>query len=111
MEDIAVSKPTSPMAPVTSIVKPKATTRVNRNEPETEPKERMACKSKIQNQVDPNKILTKLLETPITLAVGEVLGISKKMTHYLQEAIKVKTTKPAVSEAKVTNVMQANRST
>ncbi|KAI0083412.1 hypothetical protein BDY19DRAFT_998594 [Irpex rosettiformis] len=90
MEDIAI-----PKAPVNTppSVKPKTTPRVNRNEPDPEHKERTTRRSDIQNQVDSSEVLNKLLKTPITLAVGEVLGVSKEMSQQLQEAIKVKTTR------------------
>ncbi len=100
MEDVALPKP-PPQEPAAA--KPKSSPRVNRNEPEPEHRERTARRSEIQNQVDSNQVLSKLLKTPVTLAVGEVLGVSKEMSQQLQEAIKVKTTRPPVSDGKNTN--------
>ncbi|KAF7794900.1 hypothetical protein EIP86_006043, partial [Pleurotus ostreatoroseus] len=51
---------------------------------------RIPRKSEIQANVDPLGVLSKVLQTPVTLQVGEVFGISKEMTHHLQDAIRPK---------------------
>ncbi|KAI0795381.1 hypothetical protein BC629DRAFT_1592866 [Irpex lacteus] len=103
MEDVALPKPPPPQP-----AKPRPSPRVNRNEPDPEPKERSARRSDIQNQVDSTEVLTKLLTTPVTLAVGEVLGVSREMSHQLQEAIKVKTTRQPANETRTSHPANAN---
>ncbi|EED81348.1 predicted protein [Postia placenta Mad-698-R] len=51
---------------------------------------RVPKKSDVQAQVDQMKILGKVLSTPVTLAVGEVFGISKEMSQHLQNVLKPK---------------------
>lgn len=52
------------------------------------PEKRQPRKSEIQANVDPVGILAKVLQTPVTLQVGEVFGISKEMSHHLQDVIR-----------------------
>jgi hypothetical protein len=90
MEDVPVTKPTPPKKPFV-----KQSPRVNPADRENKPsKERIARKSEIQSQIDPSNVLNKLLKTPVTLAVGKVLGVSKEMTHQLQDVIKPKSGQP-----------------
>lgn len=103
MEDVALPKPPPPQP-----AKPRPSPRVNQNEPDPEPKERSARRSDIQNQVDSTEVLTKLLTTPVTLAVGEVLGVSREMSHQLQEAIKVKTTRQPANETRTSHPANAS---
>ncbi|TBU37056.1 hypothetical protein BD309DRAFT_842927, partial [Dichomitus squalens] len=46
--------------------------------------------SEIAKQVEPSKILDKILKTPLTISVGEVLGTSREISQQLQEAIRAK---------------------
>jgi hypothetical protein len=77
MEDVSVFKPTPPKKLFI-----KQSPCVNPADRENKPsKERIARKSYIQSQIDPSNVLNKLLKIPVTLAVGEVLGVFKEMTH------------------------------
>lgn len=60
-----------------------------------EPVKRVPKQSEVQSQVDQLQILGKVLNTPVTLVVGEVFGISKEMSHHLQDVLKPKP--PAVN--------------
>ena len=51
---------------------------------------RMARRSDVQAQVNPKAMLKKLLDTPITVGVGELLAVSKEMAQQVQEVIKPK---------------------
>ena len=42
---------------------------------------RIPRRSEIQTQVNPRAMLDKVLNTPITLAVGELLAVSKEMAQ------------------------------
>ncbi|KAK7687209.1 hypothetical protein QCA50_009714 [Cerrena zonata] len=53
---------------------------------------RIPRQSEIQAQVDRMNVLGRVLSQPVTLAVGEIFGISKEMTHHLQDVLKLKPT-------------------
>lgn len=46
--------------------------------------------SEVQSQVDQRNVLGRILSQPVTLAVGEVFGISKEMTASLRDVLKPK---------------------
>ena len=50
--------------------------------------------STISSQVNPQDVVYKILSTPITLAVGEVMGVSKELSSMFQDVLKFKSTKP-----------------
>ena len=50
-------------------------------------------KSELQGIVNPKVVLDKVLNTPVTMAVGELLAVSKEVSQQVQEVIKVKSTK------------------
>ena len=50
-------------------------------------------KSELQNYVSPKSVLDKVLNTPVTVAVGELLAVSKEVSHQVQEVIKLKLSK------------------
>ena len=50
-------------------------------------------KSELQNYVSPKSVLDKVLNTPVTVAVGELLAVSKEVSHQVQEVIKLKSSK------------------
>ncbi|CAL1712335.1 unnamed protein product [Somion occarium] len=54
------------------------------------PEKRIPRHSEIQAQVDRLNVLTKVLNTPVTLAVGEVFGMSKEMSTHLLDVLKPK---------------------
>ena len=56
---------------------------------------RIPRKSEVQSQVDQMNVLGRILSQPVTLAVGEVFGISKELTHHLQDVLKPKSQAPA----------------
>ncbi|GJE97289.1 hypothetical protein PsYK624_135050 [Phanerochaete sordida] len=58
---------------------------------------RQPRRSDVQAQSDPKNMLSKVLNAPITIAVGELLGVSKEMAQQVQEVIKPKN---AASKAK-----------
>ena len=47
-------------------------------------------RSDVQNQVDQMGVLSRILNQPVTLAVGEVFGISKDLTNHLHHVLKPK---------------------
>lgn len=47
-------------------------------------------KNLVQTQVDPWQVLAKVLNTPVTLPVREMLGVSKELTMHLQDILKFK---------------------
>lgn len=51
---------------------------------------RLARRSEVQAQVNPKIMLKKLLDTPITVGVGELLAVSREMSQQVQEVIKPK---------------------
>ncbi|EPQ50261.1 hypothetical protein GLOTRDRAFT_134130 [Gloeophyllum trabeum ATCC 11539] len=53
-------------------------------------KRAIPLQSKISETTNSNKVLDKILSTPLTLSVGEVIGVSKDITHQLQDAIRYK---------------------
>ena len=72
---------------------------------------RIPRKSEVQSQVDQMNVLGRILSQPVTLAVGEVFGISKELTHHLQDVLKPKISAAPISKAisttpKVNNVNQ-----
>lgn len=82
MEDPAIRQPKKVSAPSKD---------GTRNDKDQNPSDkRQPRKSEIQTNVDPVGILNKVLQTPVTLQIGEVFGISKEMTHHLQDAIRPK---------------------
>lgn len=52
-------------------------------------------RSELQAHVSPRNMLDKVLNTPITLAVGELLAVSKEMSQQVQDVIRPKTIKSA----------------
>ncbi|KAF7791234.1 hypothetical protein EIP86_002248 [Pleurotus ostreatoroseus] len=54
------------------------------------PEKRQPRRSEMQANVDPIGVLNKVLQTPVTLQVGEVFGISREITHHLQDAMRPK---------------------
>ncbi|KAK7681970.1 hypothetical protein QCA50_014933 [Cerrena zonata] len=101
MEDEAISKPMN--SPVTM-----KTPRID-NEDSRVILKRIPRKSEVQSQVDQMNVLGRILSQPVTLAVGEVFGISKELTHHLQDVLKPKNptvpaTKALVPSGKVNNV-------
>ncbi|EPS92538.1 hypothetical protein FOMPIDRAFT_1137642, partial [Fomitopsis schrenkii] len=53
-----------------------------------ETNKRVPRQNQVQAQVDQWQLLGKVLSTPVTLQVGEVFGMSKEMSHHLQEILK-----------------------
>jgi hypothetical protein len=51
--------------------------------------------SAVSAHVDPMNVMNQLLNTRVTLAVGEVLGISRELSSMVSESIKVKSVKPS----------------
>jgi hypothetical protein len=50
--------------------------------------------SAVSAHVDPVNVMNQLLNTRITLAVGEVLGISRELSSMVSDSIKIKSVKP-----------------
>jgi hypothetical protein len=53
-----------------------------------------AWQSAVSAQVDPMSVINQLLNTWVSLAVGEVLGISKEQSSLVTNSIRVKAVKP-----------------
>jgi hypothetical protein len=53
-----------------------------------------ARQSAVSAQVDPMSVMNQLLNTRVSLAVGEVLGISKELSSLVTDSIRVKAVKP-----------------
>ena len=51
---------------------------------------RQPMQSKVSQHVQPMNILDRILNTPLTMSVGEVIGTSREITQCLQEVIKNK---------------------
>lgn len=47
--------------------------------------------SDLQFKTNPQDIIKKVLHTPITLQVGDILGTSKELSHQMQEILKIRT--------------------
>ncbi|KAJ3487215.1 hypothetical protein NLI96_g3696 [Meripilus lineatus] len=61
------------------------------NSPKSTPKKASApMKSAISQQVQPTAIIDKILNTPINITVGEVLGSSREISSHLQNYMKFK---------------------
>ncbi|KAH9885624.1 hypothetical protein C8Q73DRAFT_659535, partial [Cubamyces lactineus] len=54
---------------------------------ESAPK-RQPMQSKVSQHVQPMNILDRILNTPLTMSVGEVIGTSREITQCLQDVIK-----------------------
>ena len=52
--------------------------------------------SQVSNQVGEYQVVNNILNTPVTMRVGEVLAASKELSHQLTEMIKQKNAKPPV---------------
>ncbi|KDQ55420.1 hypothetical protein JAAARDRAFT_83663, partial [Jaapia argillacea MUCL 33604] len=57
--------------------------------------------SAVSESVEASKVLKKLLNTPLTLSVGDVIGLSKEVAGKLQEAMRVRKPEKDVKEARV----------
>src|ERR1700683_2740477 len=62
----------------------------------------MPRQSAVSAHVDTMAVLTQLLSTPVQLQVGEVLGVSKELSAFLNESIKLKLGKPLVATSFIT---------
>ncbi|KDQ63879.1 hypothetical protein JAAARDRAFT_120762, partial [Jaapia argillacea MUCL 33604] len=58
-------------------------------------------KSAVSELVEASKVLKKLLNTPLTLSVGKVIGLSKEVAGKLQEAMWIRKPEKDVEDAKV----------
>ena len=70
-------------------------------------------RSEVQAQVDRMNVLGRILSQPVTLAVGEVFGISKEMTASLREVLKPKTNMVSAEKSltdKGTNLVETDKS-
>ena len=63
------------------------------NPPAIDKKKAVPRKSTVSSHVNPHDVMLKILNTPITLAVGEVVGASKEVSGLLQEVLKYKAQK------------------
>ena len=52
---------------------------------------RQARASELQTQIDMQDVLNKVLKAPITLQVGELLGVSKEAAHHVSELLRPRT--------------------
>ena len=68
-------------------------------------------KSEVQSQVDQMTILGRILNQPVTLAVGEVFGISKEMTASLKEVLKTKASSAPIEESSQVHTTQVTKPT
>ncbi|EKM49115.1 uncharacterized protein PHACADRAFT_107488, partial [Phanerochaete carnosa HHB-10118-sp] len=55
-----------------------------------EPAQKRPRRSEIQEHVNPKTMLDRVLNAPITVAVGELLAVSREMTQQVQEVIRPK---------------------
>ncbi|KAH7918693.1 hypothetical protein BV22DRAFT_1051569 [Leucogyrophana mollusca] len=70
--------------------KPKVQKDAKVPQPGLEPHRNYPRKSEISANVDSKKVLDRLLSTPVQVAVGELLGVSKELSGVLSEAMKPK---------------------
>ncbi|KAK7685266.1 hypothetical protein QCA50_011629 [Cerrena zonata] len=73
---------------------------------------RIPKQSEVQSQVDQRNVLSRILNQPVTLAIGEVFGISKEMTSNLREVLKPKPPSKLISnipEIPKVNLGQVNQ--
>ncbi|KDQ62656.1 hypothetical protein JAAARDRAFT_121833, partial [Jaapia argillacea MUCL 33604] len=59
-----------------------------------------ARKSAVSASVEASEVLKKLLNTPLTLSVGEVVGLSKEVAGKLQESIDIEEARVAFVETR-----------
>lgn len=74
---------------------PKPSTMHNPKKVETDkegPDRRQPRSSDLQAKTDTKSIIKKILHTPVTLPVGDILGTSKELAHQLQEILKPRST-------------------
>ncbi|KAI9068670.1 hypothetical protein FKP32DRAFT_1555612, partial [Trametes sanguinea] len=64
--------------------------------------------SQISKNVDPTSVLDKILDSPVTLSVREVVGVSKDVASCLQDVLKVK--KAELATAPVSNLVTSKTS-
>lgn len=55
-----------------------------------ETRERHPRVSELQSRTNMQDVLAKVLKAPVTMEVGEILGVSKEMAHHVQEALKLR---------------------
>ncbi|KAH7902945.1 hypothetical protein BJ138DRAFT_1199218, partial [Hygrophoropsis aurantiaca] len=64
------------------------------NPSEFEPRRNVPRRSELAAHVDPKIVLQKLLQTPVQMAVGEILGVSKELSNVLTENLRSKPLRP-----------------
>ena len=99
MEDLT-NKPAAPVKPTgKGKEQPKAPAETERARPaKDEADRRQPRRSEIQEKVKPTEVLQKVLNTPVTMAMGELLAVSKEMSAHVQDVIKPKSAKTERSD-------------
>ncbi|KAI1782611.1 hypothetical protein LXA43DRAFT_905219 [Ganoderma leucocontextum] len=70
-----------------------ATYRATRKHPAEKPDntaQKPPIQSELAKQSQPKKILDRILKTPLTMSVGEVIGTSHEVSNQLQELMRIK---------------------
>ncbi|KIP02205.1 hypothetical protein PHLGIDRAFT_79469, partial [Phlebiopsis gigantea 11061_1 CR5-6] len=67
--------------------------------PKTELEKRQPRRSELQAFVDTKLMLEKVLRAPITVAIGELLAVSKEMSNQVQDVIKYRSSKPEAKDS------------
>ena len=67
--------------------------------------------SAVSAQVRPVDVMNKILNTPITLAVGEVMGVSKDVSSLIQDILKPKTQPAKIAAATASYLIGKTRGT
>ncbi|TFY65336.1 hypothetical protein EVG20_g5637 [Dentipellis fragilis] len=68
----------------------------NKNSPATAENKRVPRKSALSSIVEPTRILARILDEPVQLKIGEVLGLSKDISNILGESIKLRSPKESI---------------
>ena len=83
-------KPSKPIAARKDASVPTKASAEARNGDKEPAKEKQARISDLQSRTNVQGVLQKVLKAPITIEIGEILGVSKEMSHQVQEALRPK---------------------
>lgn len=72
----------------------------NKTGGKTDIERRMPRQSELQTLTDTHKLFRKMMDTPVSLPIGDLFGVSKSLTNLMQDAIKPRPTKVGLAEEK-----------
>ncbi|OBZ70647.1 hypothetical protein A0H81_09377 [Grifola frondosa] len=78
------------------------------SKPVEKPRTMVSRTSAISKEVDPTAIMNRILNTSLTVSVGELIGVSKEVAQQVQNVLKVKKTEAAEVAANLVPGLAAN---